>query len=61
MIEEMAINYFKGLNKEEKSDLLDKVIKSFSKEEKKELLVHIFSSLNNSEKLEIAKLLVKKK
>ncbi|MDD3084203.1 MAG: hypothetical protein PHP82_04225 [Candidatus ainarchaeum sp.] len=45
MIENIALNYFRGL----------------SKEEKKALIKRIFDSLSNEEKLEIAKLLVRKK
>lgn len=45
MIEDMAINYFRGLNKDEKKALLKK----------------IFDSLTNEEKLELAKILVKSK
>jgi hypothetical protein len=45
MMEEMAIEYFRGL----------------SKSEKKKLIKRIFDSLEEDEKLEIAKLLVGKK
>jgi len=44
-IEAMAVNYFRGL----------------SKEERKELIERLFDSLSNGEKLEIAKLLIKNK
>lgn len=45
MIEDIALNYFRGLDKEEKKSLIKK----------------IFDSLSEQEKLEIAKLLVSKK
>ncbi|MDD4251120.1 MAG: hypothetical protein PHX27_02920 [Candidatus ainarchaeum sp.] len=44
MLEDVAINYFRGLNKEEKTLLIKK----------------IFDSLTESEKLELAKLLIGK-
>jgi uncharacterized protein (DUF2164 family) len=43
MYEEMAMNYFKGL----------------SKDEKKRIIHKIFDSLSDEEKLEIAKIIVK--
>lgn len=43
MIEDMAINYFRNLTKDEKKVLLKK----------------IFDSLTNEEKVEVAKILVK--
>ncbi|MFA5763921.1 MAG: hypothetical protein WC915_03835 [archaeon] len=45
MMEDIAINYFRGLKKEERNALIKK----------------IFDSLDEKEKLEIAKLLVGKK
>ena len=45
MLEEMALNYFRGL----------------SKTERKSVIKRIFDSLSDEEKLEIAKMLVSKK
>ena len=44
-MEEMAINYFRGLDKKERNHLIKR----------------IFDSLSEEEKLDIAKLLIKKK
>jgi hypothetical protein len=44
MMEEMALNYFRGLNKNEKKELMKKII----------------NSLTEKEKIELAKLLLKK-
>ena len=43
-MEEMALNYFRGLNKNEKKELMKKII----------------NSLTEKEKIELAKLLLKK-
>jgi uncharacterized protein (DUF2164 family) len=45
MMEDIAINYFRGLDKKDRNALIKK----------------IFDSLSEEEKLEIAKLLIKKK
>jgi hypothetical protein len=45
MIEEVALNYFRGLSKEEKKNLMRKIM----------------DSLNDKEKLEIAKMIVDEK
>jgi hypothetical protein len=37
MYDEMAINYFKGLSKEEKTNLMRKIVDSLTEEEKEEL------------------------